>query len=318
MGGPYAPTTVGSGPNDAAMIEPGGWLSDTVNSGVEYLMGLGGYDVHRRGRQGDGDATGAAPGDNSFYRDNASWMPGWGNTFGLDFLDPHGVPSGATAQDRATNYVGHPGHDPTGVWGLVRQNLVTNEGAAIGRAKAAGDTNIGFMDVYDAHVDAYRDAQTVSNAAHPGADQHNGFIDPFSFATAMYVAPLLEHAGINAGPITAASIDMFNDPSDTVGDGWAKRMGLAAGEIGGGAVLGLHGMGQMAQGNILQGGAEMLGGAGLAGLGVASGIWNTATAIGNGMGIGDAVSGIANVGGSVLSAGGTMLGDAARGIASWF
>lgn len=317
MGGPYAPSTVGPGPNDRDFAEPQNWVSDTINSGVEYLMGLGGYDVHRRGQQGDGNAKGTAPGDNSFYRDNADWMPGWGNTFGLGFLDPNGHPSGATAQDRATNYVGQ--HDPTGVWGNVRENLVTNESAAIARAKAAGEDHIGFWDVYDSHVDAYADAQTTANAAHPGGKPAgNGFIDPFSFATAVYAAPLLEHFGINAGPITAASIDAFNDPSDTVGDGWAKRMGLAGVEIGGGAALGLHGMSQVAQGNLMQGGAEMLGGAGLAGLGVASGLWNTGSAIANGMGVSEAIDGISNVGGSVLSAGGTMLGDAARGIASWF
>lgn len=316
MSGPYAPSTPGTGPNDRRMLEPGGWLSDTVNSGVEYLMGLGGYDVHRRGRQGDGNALGTAPGDNSFYRDNASWMPGWGNTFGLGFLDPNGVPSGATAQDRATNYVGHT--DPTGVWGNVRENLVTNESASIAAARARGDTNISFRDVYDGHVDAYARAQATANAAHPGANHGNPFIDDASFGLAMYAAPLMEHLGINAGPITGASIDMFNDPSDTVGDGWAKRMGLMGMEVGGGALLGMHGAGQMLQGNFLQGGAEMLGGVGLAGLGIYSGVQNTISAVRNGMGVSEAIDGIGNVGGSVLRAGGTMLGDIGRGIASWF
>ena len=145
MPGP-APQIVGPGPNDPEMLESDNWYSNAINSGVDYVMGLGGYDTTRRGYQGNGDATGRAPGDNSFYRDNADWMPGWGNTFGLDFLDPNGHPSGATAQDRATNYVGHS--DPTGIWTDVRANLVTNESAAIGRAAAAGEDHIGFTDVY--------------------------------------------------------------------------------------------------------------------------------------------------------------------------
>jgi len=279
-------------------------------------MGLGGYTTKRRGEQGNGDATGGAPGDNSFYRDNASWMPGWGNTFGLSSLDPHGLPSGATAQDRATNYVGHT--DPTGVWTDVRKNLVTNESAAIGAAKARGDTNISFGDVYGAHVDAYADAQAAARVRDPSSTAANPFIDPASFGLAMYGAPLMEHLGINAGPITGASIDMFNDPTDSVGNGWAKRMGLAAGEIGVGAGLTSMGVANLASGNIVDGLKEGAAGVGLMGLGAFSGTWNTATAIGNGMGVSEAVSGIAHVGSSVVDAGGKMLGDAARGIASWF
>ena len=313
-----APRTVGPGPNDADFIESDNWYSNALNAGVQYMMGLDGnpatrkYDTTRRGQQGDGDATGRAPGDNSFYRDNADWMPGWGNTFGLGFLDPNGHPSGATAQDRATNYVGH--NDPTGIWGDVRANLVTNESAAIASAKSRGETNIGFGDVYSSHVKAYSDAQ----AAHPGAGAGNTFIDPASFALAMYGAPLMEHLGINAGPITGMSIDMFNDPTDSVGDGWAKRMGLAGAEIGVGGLAAADGVGQMMQGNFLRGGAEIAGGVGLMGLGAFTGVYNTATAVGNGMGIGDAVSGIANVGGGLIDAGGEVLGDIGSGIASWF
>lgn len=313
-----APRTVGPGPNDADFIEPDNWYSNILNAGVQYVMGLDGdpttrkYDTRRRGQQGDGDATGGAVGDNSFYRDNADWMPGWGNTFGLDFLDPNGHPSGATAQDRATNYVGH--NDPTGIWTDVRKNLVTNESAAITAAKGRGETNIGFGDVYDAHVQAYSDAQ----AAHPGSGAGNTFIDPASFALAMYGAPLMEHLGINAGPITGMSIDMFNDPTDSVGDGWAKRMALSAGEIGAGAGLAGMGMANVMSGNVLTGLGEGAAGLGLMGLGAFSGVWNTATAIGNGMGVSEAWDGIKNVGGALLDAGGEVLGDIGSGIASWF
>lgn len=298
------------------MLESDNWVSNTLNRGVQYVMGLGGYDTTRRGQQGNGDATGRAPGDNSFYRDNADWMPGWGNTFGLGFLDPNGHPSGATAQDRATNYVGQ--HDPTGVWGDVRANLVTNESAAISAARARGDTNISFGDVYDAHVSAYADAQATARTRHPGSTAANPFIDPASFALAVYGAPLMEHMGINAGPITGASIDAFNDPTDSVGDGWAKRMALSGGEIAAGAGLGGLGVSNIMQGNVLTGIGEGAAGLGLMGLGAFSGAWNTATAIGNGMTVSDAVSGVGHVGSSLVHAGGQVIGDAARGIASWF
>jgi hypothetical protein len=313
MGGP-APRTIGPGPNDPALLEPDNWVSNTLNSGVQYVMGQGGYDTTRRGEQGDGDATGRAKGDNSFYRDNASFMPGWGNTFGLDGLDPNGLPSGATAQDRATNYVGQ--HDPDGVWGDVRANLVTNESAAITAAKSRGDTNISFGDVYGAHVSAYGDAQDAARVRRPTSTAANPFVDPASFGLAVYGAPLMEHLGINAGPITGASIDAFNDPTDSVGDGWAKRMGLAGGEMAAGAGLGAMGMGDIATGNVLTGLGEGAAGLGAMGLGAFSGGWNTGTALANGMTVSDATNGVEHVGGSLVDAGSTMLGDAAHGIAS--
>jgi hypothetical protein len=321
---PYsAPQIVGSGPNDAAMLEPDNWGSNVLNTAVSYMMGLGGYSVDRRGHQGNGDATGGASGDNSFYRDNASWMPGWGNTFGsmFGFLDPHGVPSGATAQDRATNYVGH--YDPSRsatdnqIWSDVRQNLVTEETAAIAAARARGDTNIGFGDVYDAHVDAYDDAQTAARVADPTSTAANPFIDPASFALAAYAAPLGEHLGINMGPITGASIDMFNDPTDSVGDGWAKRMALSAGEMTAGGGLMLNAGANLAQGDFVDAAVSGAAGAGLMGLGAFSGVWNTATAIGNGMGVSEAVDGVSNVGGSVVDAGSQALSDAASYIGGW-
>src|SRR5262249_5105180 len=140
---------------------------------------------------------------------------------------------GATAQDRATNYVGQ--RDPTGVWGDVRANLVRNEGAAIDKATANGKDHIGFGDVYGAHVDAYAQAQADAKKRDPNSKAGNPFIDPASFGMAMYGVPLLEKAGLNTGPITGASIDLFNDPTDSVGDGWAKRMAMSGGEIGVGA-----------------------------------------------------------------------------------
>jgi hypothetical protein len=318
-----APQVVGPGPNDAAMLEPDTWYSNVLNTGLEYVMGLGshgGYSMDRRGHQGNGNAAGTAAGDNSFYRDNASWMPGWGNTFGLDFMDPHGVPSGATAQDRATNYVGmNPGDtaEERQIWGDVRVNLLNNEQAAITAAAGRGESNISFMDVYNSHVPAYADAQAAARARNPASDAGNTFIDPASFALAMYGAPLAEHLGINMGPATGASIDLFNDPTDSVGEGWAKRMGLAAGEIGVGAgALGM-GLGNMATGNILTGLGQSAAGVGLMGLGAFSGAWNTATAIGNGMGVSEAVDGIGTVGGQLLDAGGQMASDAWGAVTSW-
>jgi hypothetical protein len=238
------------GGNDAAMAEPSNGGSNLINRGVNWLTEQFGYDSTRR----------SAADDNPFYRNNAQYMPGWGNTFGLNFMDPNGVPSGATAQDRATNYVGHD--DPTGIWADVRRRLVENEGAAIeGLPQDAHGNpvgNIGFGDVYGAHVDAYRDAQTAAREEGRSPDANNPFIDPLSFGLAAYVAPLLEHANINTGPITGASIDFFNDPTDSVGAGWLKRAGL--------------GLGGMALGGLALGPLGMLPGA-------ASLAWNTGTAV---------------------------------------
>ncbi|MCE9577013.1 MAG: hypothetical protein K8W52_27955 [Deltaproteobacteria bacterium] len=316
------------GIHDAQMQEKSNLPSTILNTGIDYILGLGGYSGARRG-----GAQGGAE-DNPFYRDNADWMPGWGNTFGLPGLDPNGVPSGATAQDRATNYVGHKANDPDGIWDGVRNNLMTNERAAHA-ASTEPDGHMGYWDLYNAHVDAYADAQTAGNPARVARGEEaagNTFIDPASFALAVYGAPLLEHMGIDTGPLTGASIDLFNDPTDTVGDGWAKRMGLAAGEIGaGGVAMGAGGLGIGAGiGNILTGSpltglgeigagaGSMLAGAGLMGVGAFSGAYNTVTAIGNGMGIGDAASGLVNVGGSVLGAGAQMASDAWGGITSLF
>jgi hypothetical protein len=302
------------GIHDAQMQEKSNLPSTILNTGIDYMLGLGGYSGERRGGAQGG------PGDNPFYRDNADWMPGWGNTFGLGFLDPNGVPSGATAQDRATNYVGHPANDPDGIWDGVRNNLMTNEKAAHA-ASTEPDGHMGYWDLYQAHVDAYADAQTTGNPARAARGEEaagNTFIDPASFALAVYGAPLLEHAGIDTGPLTGASIDLFNDPTDTVGDGWAKRMGLAAGEMGAGGLAMGAGLGNLMTGSPLTGLAEMAGGAGLMGVGAFSGIYNTVTAVGNGMGIGDAASGLAHVGGSVLDAGAHAASDAWDGITSLF
>jgi hypothetical protein len=304
------------------MLEPASPWSDLFNTGVDYFMGAAGYDVSRRGVQGDGDATGGAVGDNSFYRDNADWLPGWGNSFGLDFLDPHGVPSGATCHDRATNHVGI--YDPSmsatdnQIWTDVRTDLVTNEAAAIAAAQARGDTSIGFGDVYDAHVDAYASAQAAALASDPTSDAANGFIDPASMVLAVYGAPLIEQFGIDSGPIVGASIDLTNDPTDTAADGWAKRMALSGVEIGaGGALLG-GAVGAAATGHMGLAAMSGLAGLGAIGLGAFSGAWNTATAIGNGMGAADAVGGLANVAGSMAAFGGTVLGDAAGAVGGAF
>jgi len=254
------------GPNDKAMAEPHTPWGDAINSVVNKVTSLTGYDSHR---VTDPPNHGT---DNPFYRDNAQHMPGWGNTFGLGALDPHGVPSGATAQDRATNYVGQD--DPTGVWNGVRKRLVTNQQADIDALPKGPDGkpqgNISFGQVYGAHVDAYHDTQAAAHADGSNPTAANGFIDPGSFALAMYGAPLMEHLGINSGPITGASIDYFNDPTDTATSGWAKRMGLAGGEMAAGSTMMMN---------------PLTAPAGLAtmGLGAFGAAWNTGTAVKNGM-----------------------------------
>jgi len=286
------------GPNDAALAEPHTSHGDAINRGINRFTEWTGYSSRRVTDDPNG------PRDNPFYRDNAQHMPGWGNTFGLDFLDPHGLPSGATAQDRATNYVGQ--NDPTGVWAGIRRRLVENEGGYIDQLPRGPDGrpqgNIGFGQVYQAHVDAYNAEHADAHAS--GRDTHaaNSFVDPASFALAMYGAPLMEHLGINAGPITGASIDYFNDPTDSATAGWAKRMGLAGAEIGAGALM-------------MTNPVTFLPGLATAGLGAFGAGWNTASAIGAGMlgEWGDAIGDGAQAVGRGISSGARAVG---RGIST--
>jgi hypothetical protein len=277
-----------SGPNDTVMAEPSNPISNGINWVVNHGMDMLGYDTRRR----------APDQDNSFYREHAQDMPGWS-------MPGTGLPSGAYAQDRATNYVGHPtaDRDSTQTWQNVRASLVQQEGAAIdANRERTGSGKLSFGQVYDAHVNAYnnsnRGADGNVNSSQGG---HNGFIDPASFALAVYGAPMLEAAHINSGPITGTSIDMFNDPTDSATAGWAKRMALSGGEMGAGALA-------MASGHPLIG-------AGLMGLGAFSGAWNTATALKHGM-LGEIGSGIANGARSLVGGAGNMLSSAGSGIAN--
>lgn len=279
-----------AGAADALMREPQNRFSSAMNRGIGWAMALGGYDTSRRGSQCDGNEDGTAPGDNHFYRSHAQGMPGWGNTFGLSSLDPKGLPSGAWAQDRATNYVGHPSQEDAQIWEGVRTGLVARERAALTQAQAQGKDHFSFGDLYRAHISAYAAAQQKVRGTRQGS---NSFIDPASFALAAYGTPLLEHAGINTGPLTGASIDLFNDPTDRVGNGWAKRMALNAGEIGTGAAL--------LAGPSLPGGLGLFqraGGVALVGAGLFGGMWNTGSAIKNGLTPKDAVLGIGHLAGS--------------------
>lgn len=287
-----------SGPNDAAMAGPTNPASNGVNWVVNQGMDRLGYDTRQRHPSQD----------NSFYRDNAQHMPGWS-------MPSSGLPSGAYAQDRATNFVGHPTADADGTqtWDNVRRSLVQQEGSRIHERQSADESGrLSFGDLYQAHVNAYdssnRDPLTGKvNSAQGG---RNAFIDPASFALAVYGAPALEAAGIHAGPVTGTSIDLFNDPTDSATGGWAKRMGLSAGEIGAGAVATATG--------------HPLIGAGLMGLGAFSGGWNTVAALKHGM-LGEIGGGVAagarslwnGAGNLAASAGGTIsnsLGAAGRGI----
>jgi hypothetical protein len=243
-----------NGANDARMAPKSNAVSDTVNAGVNTVMDFLGYDTRAR----------STTEDNDFYRDYAQYMPG----YNID-----GIPSGAWAQNAATNHVGH-GTAPGNPWDNVRRSLVSQETSMIHSDLAAGGTGkLSFWNLYNAHENAY---DTSGGGG-------NGFIDPASFALAVYGAPALEAVGIDSGPFTGASIDIFNNPEDSATEGWAKRMGLAGAEILGGGALAGMGVRDVLNGNVLSGGAEVLGGAGLAALGGFGAVWNTASAIEHGM-----------------------------------
>ena len=285
------PGNTTAGPNDATMAPKDNWFSRGLNSVIDWGLEGMGYDGDRRDESEEND----------FYRDNAQYMPG----YNID-----GIPSGAWAQDRATNYVGHPDHcespEEVEAWDYVRRSLVEKEGAMIDESLASGgDGMLSFWDVYGAHTEAYNEA--------PGGN--NSFIDPASFALAVYAAPALEAFGVDAGPITGASIDMFNDPSDSASEGWIKRMGLGRGEMGAGALM-------MANPLTAPLGLATMG-LGAFGMG-----YNTASAIGNGMlgewgdAIGDGASWLADgamdVGGSLLDGAADIGGGIVDGVSSLF
>lgn len=256
------------------MQGPKNTVSDGFNTLVNRGMDRLGYDTrHRKAEE-----------ENPFYRDHAQYMPGWS-------MPGSGLPSGAYAQDRATHYVGHPNgdgeHDK--VWDNVRRGLVKQEDARIRERQAQGESGrLSFGDLYRAHEHAYD---------HSGG--RNSFIDPASFAMAVYGAPALERVGIHAGPITGTSIDLYNDPTDSATAGWGKRMGLSASEIG-------SGFGAIATGHPLVG-------AGLVGLGSFSGLWNTGTAISHGM-LGEIGGNVAHGASSAYHGVGRALSDVGSGI----
>lgn len=197
-----------NGLNDEVMAPKSNLFSDSINSVINRGMGLIGYDTTLR----------PLVEDNDFYRDYAQYMPGY---------NINGIPSGAWAQNAATNHVGH-GTGAGNPWDNVRRSLVSQEKAMIDADLAAGGSGrLSFENIYQAHVNAYDTARGGGN----------GFIDPLHFGIAVYGVPLLEEIGINTGPITGASIDVFNNPEDSVTEGWAKRMFLARAEIGAGPTM---------------------------------------------------------------------------------
>ena len=101
--------------------------------------------------------------------------------------------------------------------------------------------------------------------------------------------------GIDSGPITGASIDLFNDPTDSATEGWAKRMALNGGEIGAGALM-------------MSNPLTFLPGAAMVGLGAFGAGYNTASAIFDG--------GMLNEWGGAISDGAGAVWDGASGLAS--
>lgn len=191
-----------NGLNDEVMAPKSNLVSDLINNVINGGMGLLGYDTTLR----------PLVEDNDFYRDYAQYMPGY---------NINGIPSGAWAQNAATNHVGH-GTVLGSVWDNIRQSLVEQQKSMIDADLAAGGSgDLSFGDIYQAHVNAYDTAEGGGNR----------FIDPLHFGVAVYGVPLLEAIGINSGPVTGASIDLLNNPEDSVTEGWAKRMLLGGAEV---------------------------------------------------------------------------------------
>lgn len=283
-GGPTGST---SHANDTTMEPKHNAVSDAFNWAVTNGMDMLGYDTRER--------TGLD--NNDFYRNYAQYMPG----YNID-----GIPSGAWAQNAATNHVG-TGTGPGNPWDNVRRSLVEQESGMIEDRMARGeDPNLSYWDLYDAHYEAY-------NTSGGGGNQ---FIDPGSFALAVYGAPLLEAVGIDSGPITGASIDLFNDPTDSATEGWAKRMALNGGEMGAGALM-------------MSNPLTFLPGAAMFGLGAFGAAYNTASAVFDGGMLGewgdaisdgagavwDGATGLASDAGGAISDGAEYLWDGAAGLA---
>lgn len=282
LNGCSGPATAGA--NDSVMAPKRNDRSNALNWLVHNGMDLLGYDTRER--------TGMD--NNDFYRDYAQYMPGY---------DIDGIPSGAWAQNAATNHVGQ-GEGPDSPWTRIRESLVRQESGMIHDRMARGeDPTLSYWDLYDAHYTAY-------NQSGGGGNQ---FVDPGSFALAVYGAPMLEAMGFDSGPITGASIDLFNDPTDSATEGWLKRMGLGAAEMGAGALMMMNPL------TAPLGLATM--GLGAFGMG-----WNTASAIWDGgmlgewgdaisSGAGAAWDGITSVGGSIAEGAGELW-DGASGMVS--
>ena len=98
-------------PNDTTMAPKHNPISDTINSGVTGVMDWLGYDTRER----------TGPDNNDFYRNYGQYMPGY---------DIDGIPSGAWAQNAATNHVGH-GTGPGNPWDNVRRSLVDQESSMV-------------------------------------------------------------------------------------------------------------------------------------------------------------------------------------------
>lgn len=268
------------GVNDGVMAPKHNAVSDGFNWLVHNGMDMLGYDTRER--------TGVD--NNDFYRDYAQYMPG----YNID-----GIPSGAWAQNAATNHVGQ-GTGPGNPWDNVRRSLVEQESGMIESRLAAGeDPNLSYWDLYDAHYTAY-------NQSGGGGNQ---FIDPGSFALAVYGAPMLEAMGIDSGPITGASIDLFNDPTDSATEGWAKRMALNGGEMLAGGGMAVHGL---MSGNLLEAGA----GLGIGALGAFGAGWNTASAIVDGGMLGEWGDAIGSAGSWAMDGLSDLGGQAVDGLST--
>jgi hypothetical protein len=159
-------------------------------------------------------------------------------SLGYDLSRRTGAEDNPWYRDHAQQLFGWkmPGHGaPSGAVGLDRATNHVGHGSdakspwgairqdLVDRHELAlqDDGRVDFGESYDAHVRSFEQHGATENP----------FIDPGHYWVATHVAPALELFGVDAGPAIGASIDLMNDPHEGVAQSWWRRMALGAAEL---------------------------------------------------------------------------------------